>query len=133
MNFTGNDVIVYLLLHMLGDYVIQTNWMANEKTKRWSPAFIHGFVYAVPFAIAFKPSLAAWLVIFLSHVIIDHYRLARHVIFAKNWLGDRSLKWSECDKTGYPNGMPPWMSVWLMIAVDNTMHLTFNYLSLRYL
>lgn len=38
-----------LILHLLGDYVIQTNWMANNKEKYTFPCLIHCITYALPF------------------------------------------------------------------------------------
>lgn len=121
-----------LLLHLIGDYVTQTDWMANEKTKQTKAAVVHALVYSLPFLLL-SPSVAAFLVICISHGIIDRFRLARYVIFAKNWITNRSLKWEDCKGTGYPSAVPPWMSVWLMIIADNTLHLTINYTALRWL
>lgn len=122
-----------LLAHLFGDYVTQTDWMAKNKTKNIWAAYAHGVVYTLPFFFFIPMSELAWLTILFTHVIIDRFRLARYVIFAKNWLNDTSLKWIDCDKTGYPNDVPAWMSVWLMIAADNTLHLIVNYLSIKYL
>jgi hypothetical protein len=33
----------------MGDYLFQTSWMANEKTKRFLPALIHATIYSLPF------------------------------------------------------------------------------------
>lgn len=121
-----------LLLHMIGDYILQTDWMATEKTKRNTAAAAHAVVYSLPFLLL-SPSALAFAVILVSHYFIDRYRLARYVIFAKNWVTNRRLRWAECSTTGYPNGMPAWLSVWLMIAADNTMHLSINYAALRWL
>jgi hypothetical protein len=33
---------------------------------------------------------------------------------------------------GYNDQMPLWMSVWLMIIIDNVIHITGNYLILLY-
>lgn len=74
-----------IVVHAIGDYILQSDWMANEKTKRWFPAFCHALVYSLPFLI-FRPSITAWLVIFWTHSLIDRYRLARYVVWAKNWL-----------------------------------------------
>ncbi|MBT2390812.1 DUF3307 domain-containing protein [Streptomyces sp. ISL-1] len=30
-----------LLAHLAGDYLIQSDWMATEKVKRWWPAVVH--------------------------------------------------------------------------------------------
>jgi hypothetical protein len=62
------------------------------------------------------------------HAVIDHYRLARHVGWLKNFLAPRysNLPWKDCSTTGYPDSKPPWMAVWLLIITDNTMHLIWN-------
>lgn len=120
------------LIHLFGDYVTQTDWMAKNKTSNFHPAIAHGVVYSLPFFLL-DISALAWFVIFSTHVIIDRFRLARYMIFAKNWLQNRKLQWKDCNNTGYPNEMAPWMSVWLLIAADNWLHLTINYFAIKYL
>ena len=122
-----------LILHLVGDYVTQSDWMAQNKTKSTWAALCHATVYALPFlAIA---SANAWLVIWLTHLVIDRFRLARYVAYAKNWLAPRSYwhPWSECSATGYHKDSPPWLSVWLMIAADNTLHLAINAAAIAWL
>lgn len=121
-----------ILLHLIGDYVTQTDWMATEKTKQDKAAIAHELVYTTPFLLL-SPSFLAFLMIGLSHYLIDRYRLARYVVFAKNWITNRELKWVDCSATGYPASVPAWLSVWLLIIADNTMHLTINYAALRWL
>jgi hypothetical protein len=121
-----------LLLHLIGDYVLQTDWMAQNKTKSMRPAAAHAIVYATLFWLL-DPSVIAFMVILVTHYLIDRYRLARYVVFAKNWITDTSLKWADCSATGYPSSVPPWMSVWLLIIADNTLHLSINYAALRWL
>lgn len=121
-----------LLLHMFGDYITQTDWMATNKTKKSLAAIIHAAVYSLPFLLL-GPSLMALLVIFSTHALIDRYRLARYVVYAKNWVTQPSLKWADCSATGYHKDTPPWLAVWLLIVADNTMHLMINYSALRWL
>lgn len=121
-----------LLLHLIGDYVTQTDWMANNKRANSSAAALHAVVYSLPFWLL-SPSAAAMVVISLSHMFIDHWGLARYVVFAKNWLNDPSLRWADCSATGYPSARPAWLAVWLLIIADNTMHLCINYAALRWL
>lgn len=121
-----------LLLHLIGDYLTQTHWMATEKTRRTLAAFCHATVYSLPFLLLTQ-SAAALFVIWSTHLVIDRYRLARHVVFAKNWITDRSLTWADCSGTGYHKDVPPWLSVWLLIAADNVLHLCINYSALRWL
>jgi hypothetical protein len=121
-----------LLLHLVGDYLTQTDWMAQEKTKRNLAAAIHATVYALPFLLL-NPSAFAFAAILGTHYLIDRYRLARFVVYAKNWTTNRGLRWEACKATGYPETMPAWLAVWLLIIADNTMHLCINYAALRWL
>lgn len=116
-----------LLAHLCGDYLLQSDWMATEKTKRWWPAWAHALTYGVPY-IAVTRSLPALAVIVVTHAVIDRYRLARHVCWAKNLVGPKAdrLTWAECSTTGYSPDKPLWMAVWLMIIADNTIHLLLN-------
>lgn len=121
-------------MHAVGDYILQSDWMANEKTKRSVAAAAHAICYSLPFTI-FSPSLAAFMVILGTHFIVDRWRLARFVVYAKNFISPRStwLPWSQCSATGYDLNRPPWLSVWLLIIADNTMHVICNGIALRYL
>lgn len=150
-----------LICHAVGDYILQSDWMANNKTKRWAPCAAHALAYGIPFLVL-TPSWKAMLVIVGTHFLIDRYRLARYVIWAKNFLAPRTTielehtlntpeasspggfvneyvvkrwwhPWSECSATGYHKDMPPWLSVWLMIAADNVLHILLNSLALKYL
>lgn len=121
-----------LLLHLIGDYVTQTDWMARAKVSTTFAALCHALVYALPFLLL-RPTLAAIVVIALSHLLIDRFRLARHVAFAKNKLTDWHLKWADCRATGFPADVPAGHAFWLMILIDNTLHLSINYAALRWL
>lgn len=120
-----------LILHAIGDYITQTNKMASKKTVSWLWALIHAFVYSLPFLLI--SSVDAVLVIGVTHAVIDRYRVARYVVFAKNWITEPSLKWDDCSKTGYPSSSPDWLAVWLLIIADNVMHVMINYVALRFL
>lgn len=123
--------IEQLLFHMLGDYVTQSHWMAENKTKAHLPALIHATVYSLPFFLIGSP--IAVLVIWATHFLIDRYRLARYVAWAKNRLFNKSMPpLSECP-VGYPSETPAWLSVWLLIACDNTLHICINYAALMWL
>jgi predicted ABC-type sugar transport system permease subunit len=76
-------IALAFLSHFIGDYLLQSDWMAQEKTKRWWPAIAHALTYGLPFLVVTR-SIPAIAVIIVTHVIIDHYRLARHVVWVKN-------------------------------------------------
>ena len=123
-----------LVLHAIGDYVLQSDWMANEKTKSSWPALAHVVTYTLPFLVVTQKPIALAIVLG-THFVIDRWRLARYVCWGKNQLlSPTSWKhpWSECVGTGYHKDRPPWMAVWLMIIADNTMHVLCNGLALHY-
>lgn len=124
-------LVLGLIAHGVGDYVLQSDWMATQKTARWWPAVAHGTVYALPFAMLVRsPSAWVWaaglLAIGGSHAVLDRYRVARYVIWARNLGSPNSRPWSECSETGFPPEMPKWMAFWLMVIVDNIIHVLIS-------
>jgi uncharacterized protein DUF3307 len=119
-----------LVAHAVGDYLLQSDWMANNKTKRTVAAAAHVLTYTLPF-LFITQSPTALVAILVSHFVIDRWRLARYVVWTKNWMGP-NLPWRECAATGYPPDRPPWMSVWLLIIADNTLHVLCNGLAIKY-
>lgn len=121
-----------LVAHAVGDYVLQSDWMAREKTKRFWVAKLHALTYALPF-LWLRPSASAFFVIWFSHALIDRFRLARYVVHAKEILfGDRKRR-ASCPPMGYGDDKPPFMAVWLFIIADNLMHVVINAAALRWL
>ncbi len=117
-----------VLAHLVGDYLFQSHWMASEKTKRWWPAVAHGLTYTLSYLLVTQ-SAWALLVIGGTHIVIDRYRLARYVVWAKNLVapvGEYRRPWSESSATGFPPDVPAWLAVWVMFIVDNTLHLLIN-------
>lgn len=114
-----------LLMHLLGDYVLQSDKMALNKTRSHKWAFSHALLYAIGF-VWLAPSLVAWLVIFGTHFLIDRYRLAAYWIQFYNGTANR-------ENSGYGPEKPAWLAVWPMIIIDSTFHLLINYGALRWL
>ena len=121
--------MIQLLCHLVGDYMLQSHVMATRKTVDLRWAVIHAFFYGLPF-LALLPSLQAWLVIVGTHALIDRYAVAR--------------RWCQWYGVGFPGlwwrgtaedfqAPPPFLGVWLVIIVDNTIHLAINFASLRWL
>lgn len=169
-----------LVAHAVGDYVVQGDWMATEKTKRSLAAAVHAVTYTLVF-LTLTRSPMALAVIGGTHFVIDRWRLARYVVWAKNTLGapwtfgrtgpgGRPLRpgeqrrgdelelgwavgtmamwqrvlvrrrqmrptyprWSECTATGFPADRPVWLTTWLLIIVDNLMHIGINAAALHW-
>lgn len=121
-----------LIAHLFGDYVLQTSHMAENKVHSWPVAILHAVVYTLPFVFLTR-SPAALAVICSTHAVIDRYRLAHWVVMAKNMIGDLKNWRDYRTYTGFADKTPVWMSVWLVIITDNTMHLFINYFSILYL
>ena len=122
---------------MVGDYVLQSHYMATNKTKSSRVAIYHALTYALPF-VFMKPSPWAMVVIVGSHFLIDRYRLARYVVAFKNLFLSSPAEYErlsmEIDMaTGFPKDCPQWLAIWLLIIVDNIIHVLLNGLALKYL
>jgi len=164
--------MLQLILHLWGDYILQSSWLALNKSKRALPCALHCLTYTLPFLFVTRCS-SALFVIYATHYLLDRYGLARYVIWLKEWQTPKGhYPFSWCSMTGYldeekarpvldmakldgesdtceqlrelmawlSDGLddqtvnrPIWIRVWLTIVADNTLHLTFNYLALRFL
>lgn len=157
-----------LVAHGIGDYVFQSDWMAASKTQKSVAALAHVTTYTlafVPLACTWTdlslspttwiPASVGWLAllfILVTHFVIDRWRLARYVCWAKNWLAPkwltmpmsgaegelppkplRNWPWESCVGTGYGPDKQPWMAVWLMIITDNLLHVLCNSIALTWL
>ena len=125
---SGEDVFTadQLIAHAVGDYILQSHWMATQKVKRSSAAAVHAITYTLPFLLITQ-SPGALAVICGTHFLIDRFRLARFVVWLKNG------PWKPLTATGYQDDVPVWLSVWLTIAADNIIHVIINGVAIRFL
>jgi len=114
---------------MVGDYIAQSDWMATRKTREHGPAAAHALAYTACF-LPITRNPKALVLIGGTHFVIDRYRLARHVVWAKNQVAPADYR-TPRTSTGYSDATPPWMSTWLLIIVDNTMHACVNRWALK--
>ncbi|AWN32594.1 DUF3307 domain-containing protein [Streptomyces sp. NEAU-S7GS2] len=117
-----------LLAHLAGDYLLQSDWMATEKTKRWWPAIVHGTTYGLPFVLITRSPLAL-AVIVVTHIVLDRYRAAKYLMWARNLMApaSRRVAFADVQKNhGSPLGVPPGLANALVIVADNTVHLAIN-------
>jgi len=80
-----------LVAHMMGDYFLQNNWMAMNKTSKSYICAIHCLLYTLSVAV-----ICQWLdwrlvVVFVSHFIMDRFRLA--VYWRRFFSGDDYTPW----------------------------------------
>lgn len=99
-----------LLGHLIGDYVVQNDYMATNKTKSSWVCLSHCLMYSAAVwwcACWWMPWWGIWVVC-LAHFPVDRWRLARW------WMVNVSGQ--EAFATGP-------LSPWSVIVVDNTIHL----------
>lgn len=147
------SLLLGFIAHFVGDYILQSHWMAVKKTSEWGAALAHGFTYTLPF-LFITQNIFALLIIGGTHVIIDKYRLAKYLTWAKNQIGPKQYRtanpWAKPKAiapmvgvvypisdslvadptTGYPTNTPAWLSNWLLFIADNTVHIIINSLAL---
>lgn len=134
-----------LLAHLVGDYIFQNNSMAQRKTSSWGWAFVHGVWYTFAYFIlnvilvsVGYPGFSWWALVIIgaTHVVIDRLRLVKYLIWAVNNVPfvtpaeDRYSLAEARENSGYAKGVPPYLSTWLMIIVDNTVHILINVLAI---
>ena len=104
------DVICWsIACHFIGDYVLQSDFIANTKGSNWYHLLVHSILYCIPFAILFKyvglPNV--WFsisILLITHFIIDagkarykacsyvedqlfHFFVIWLILIAENWNG----------------------------------------------
>jgi len=112
-----------LLAHLVGDYVLQSKWMAVNKSKRSLPALIHVLCYTIPF-LFLTNNILALAIIAGTHFVIDRFQLAYYVCKLRDMIEPRT---EPCTET-----TPIWLHFWLTVIVDNTLHLVINAAALTY-
>lgn len=76
-------IINLILCHLIGDYVLQNDFIAKTKGENWYHLLVHCLLYCLPFLIMFG---LVWelLVVFIAHIIIDslkaRYKLISYTI-----------------------------------------------------
>ena len=108
--------MIQLIAHLFGDFVFQTDWMAENKGKfnriGWLSCIIHCMVYTLPFLLI-TLDWSKILLIFLSHFIVDKFRLAFHYCGFAN--------------VGARFDFTNWLKIYLIFMVDMAVHLGCNY------
>jgi len=116
-----------LIAHLVGDYVVQSKWMAAAKVygspdDRRQAAVIHAALYTACFVpLTRNPWRLA--VIGITHGLIDRYRPLPRLINAKDII---------LSPVSWPHRMSDEVPFWLHIVVDSTLHLAINEVALFY-
>ena len=132
-----------ILGHLIGDYLIQNDWMALNKKDKWLPCVGHCYAYMTVMLICLFPEVLAMnplmivitaIGIFLSHLVLDKTKLIDKWL---NFIGSRSWKntliktsqmKTDIEKQAYVS-----FTALVQTAADNTMHLVLLYILFKLL
>ena len=64
------EIIKLVFCHLIGDYVLQIDFIAKSKGSNLYHMFVHCALYCVPFAILYGVDWKLY-VIFISHIVVD--------------------------------------------------------------
>jgi hypothetical protein len=95
-----------LVSHLVGDFLLQNDWMAMNKKKRAVPLTIHCLVYTSCIWLIGGLGGLPLLFVFLSHLLIDGSNV---ISMWMNLVGQR----------GFKDNLAPWS----VIVVDQVWHL----------
>lgn len=148
--------LLFLLCHLVGDFILQSDWMAMSKNKSTLHCLVHCLIYTSCFLVL-TVSWKALLFIFVTHFIIDRFPIiVKRLLWTKNHFPTFNYPPFEyCDTTGYYDDSPYntkrfgqnafidkfhesivgkprlfFITIWLYIITDNTLHLICNGIAL---
>ena len=81
-----------ILAHLIGDYLLQSHWMAQEKTKRSIAAAVHAVSYTLPFL--FQPAALFFRLRGVDHgriFVVDLAEVLAHLRVAE-FLGEQQVR-----------------------------------------
>lgn len=96
----------WIYAHLVGDYILQNDWMAQNKKKSSFHCLVHVFCYMVPFLLC---GFAWWQ---LLAIVVQHYSIDRtnFVLWFMRFKGSFSFATNVC-------------APWSVIVVDNILHI----------
>ncbi len=65
-----SNIVSAVMCHLVGDYVLQCDFIANTKGKNWYHLLVHCALYTLPFFLCFGLNWKCGIV-FLTHIPID--------------------------------------------------------------
>ena len=100
------EIMHWIYAHLIGDYIIQNDWMATNKKSSDLHCFIHVITYMIPFAFC---GLRWWqfLLIAIQHFIGDRFDLVR----------------DYCNMVGSSRFLDPPFYPWSYIIIDQIFHI----------
>lgn len=65
-----NKILIIVICHLIGDYVLQCDFIAKTKGTNYYHMLVHCLLYLVPFVIVFGIDWRIYLLL-ITHLIID--------------------------------------------------------------
>ena len=118
-----------LLGHLAGDYLLQNDWMARNKTRAdwtgWLSASVHCIIYTLAVCLFMQNFQPIWmLIVFLSHFPIDKFGLAElYMKHVKGYNMKQFLEGSDYPSTNRMTVLRGGFMAFIYAVTDNTMHL----------
>lgn len=118
-----------LLGHLVGDYLLQNNWMAFNKSKYnntgWLTCIIHCLLYSLSVCFFMWQWTTIWFImIFLSHFVLDKFELPeKYLKLIHGRSLERFIKNSENKEYTPYVGLQSGFTSLVYAVVDNTIHL----------
>lgn len=113
---------LFYVFHKVGDYMLQTSYMALNKYRSWDAAIYHAIAYT-SIHVFLTHDIPDLLFIGITHLLIDRYRLAAlWVAFInKHWHLCRNWEWIK---------QKPLVPPEVVLENDQVMHLICNAIAL---
>ena len=102
----------WFIAHLVADYLLQTDWMAQGKKRSSWICWLHCLIYATTVRVFTDWSVGCWYVILVTHFIQDRGDLVKQIMLG----------------TGHAQFAQPPLAPWSIIVVDNVLHLLVLYL-----
>lgn len=115
-----SDILASAIVgHLVGDYLAQTDWMAQNKKQRSLPCLVHCMIWTSSVFAFTGWNWTALLFIFVCHFIQDRTQIIAW------WM---KLSWKP--QIGF---MQPPLAPWSLIVVDNVWHIVQLWIAWRFL
>lgn len=116
-----NDTLTLALIgHLVGDYLLQNDWMALNKKRHFWPCFIHALLWTL--AVCSFAGWWQWLpasILFATHFWQDHTDVVRRWMCL---IGQHHFMRSD-DFDLTDSRVIPGLGPWSIIVVDNVWHI----------
>jgi hypothetical protein len=132
-----------LLGHLTGDYLLQNEWMALNKSKNtligWTAAILHCLIYTWTICIFMGIfDFIWWIAVFLTHFPIDKFALGEKYMKLKGsslraYIDDTNNSTSKfyVDTSNGQKILTGGFRAVVYAVTDNTMHLVLMYLAYK--